>query len=227
MRAETGRSRRESECAKKGRTQRAKVGKLRPNGFRGSMEPPIAPIWEPILRERGCEIIEDDGKQILRDIFEYYFWRVKKLRGVRAGARGIFLVKRLNQRASASRRKADFPLRVKTAALRSSPAADGISAPAAAQIPPVRRNPQDNMRKNSPLKKFSRAKTPRKIPTRGFCAGILPARPKRPKTTRPPRPAQNRRSRISPKCFLKSGSGKFRRRNTTPSCRPRRAKARE
>lgn len=191
------------------------------------MEPPIAPIWEPILRERGCEIIEDDGKQILRDIFEYYFWRVKKLRGVRAGARGIFLVKQLNQSVPHNCKKRILRSAGKTAALRNNPAAGGIFAPAAAQCPPVRRNPQGICAKIRLRKNFSEQKTLRKIPPRGFCAGILPARPKRPKTTRPPRPAQNRRSRINPKCFLKSGSGKFRRRNTTPSCRPRRAKARE
>ena len=190
------------------------------------MEPPIAPIWEPILRERGCEIIEDDGKQILRDIFEYYFWRVKKLRGVRAGARGIFLVKQLNQSVPHNCKKRIFRSAGKLPPSGTAPRRAGF-APAAAQSPPVRRNPQGICAKIRLRKNFSEQKTLSKIPPRGFCAGILPARPKRPKTTRPPRPAQNRRSRINPKCFLKSGSGKFRRRNTTPSCRPRRAKARE
>ena len=99
------------------------------------MEPPIAPIWEPILRERGCEIIEDDGKQILRNIFEYYFWRVKKLRGVRAGARGIFLVKQLNQSVPHNYKKRILRSAGKTAALRNSPAAGGVRACCGAMPP--------------------------------------------------------------------------------------------
>lgn len=92
MRAETGRYRRESGCTKQAAETGKKSGKLKPDGFPGARGPEIAPIWEPILRERGCEIIEDGGKQILRDIFGYYFRRVKKLHGVRTETAGIFLL---------------------------------------------------------------------------------------------------------------------------------------
>lgn len=151
------------------------------------MEPPIAPIWEPILRERGCEIIEDDGKQILRDIFEYYFWRVKKLRGVRAGARGIFLVKQLNQSVPHNCKKRILRSAGKTAALRNSPAAGGVRACGGA-MPPCPPQPARHMRKNSPLKKFFRAKNPEQNPAARVLLGNLAGAPQTPQNNAPSAP---------------------------------------
>lgn len=152
------------------------------------MEPPIAPIWEPILRERGCEIIEDDGKQILRDIFEYYFWRVKKLRGVRAGARGIFLVKQLNQSVPHNCKKRILRSAGKTATLRNSPAADGIFGACGGAKPLLPTTTRKTYAQKFATEKIFSSKNPEQNPAARVLRGNLAGAPQTPQNNAPSAP---------------------------------------